>query len=467
MNMTKNVIAIPAKTRTEIAGASIREKPKIRVAAYCRVSTEQDEQLNSFENQVNYYTDYITKREDYELAGIYADEGITGTQTKKREEFMKMIRDCEAGKIDFIITKSISRFARNTQDCLIYTRKLKNLGIGIKFEKENINTMDGTGELLFTILSSLAQDESRSISENCRWGIRTQYKAGIYHINTDNFLGFNKDENGKLVINEEEAKIIKWMYEKFLDGNDPSTLAQMLNAQGIPTCKKKTWVGSTIKNMLRNEKYMGDARLQKTFISDYLTNTKVKNDGHLPQYYITDDHEAIVSREIWEAANMELDRRENFKQQHGLRKIKTITESDLFASKVICGKCGRAYKRRTYTRTWGYKRVWTCSQHFVSKGVSNCDNEKVNEEVLHDALRYAWNEMINNRESMLKKWEHMKECGNSLERYRARRFIELSNTSELTSEDWNFANKVMECCEVHPRKILIIFLDGTKISYSI
>lgn len=463
--MSKKVVLIPAN---KIATGNVSsEKPKIRVAAYCRVSTEQDEQLNSFENQVNYYTEYISKNEDFELAGIYADEGISGTQTKKREEFMKMIHDCEAGKIDFIITKSISRFARNTQDCLTYSRKLKNLGIGIKFEKENINTMDGTGELLFTILSSLAQDESRSISENCRWGIRTQYKAGIYHIDTGNFYGYDKDEKGKLIVNKEEAKVVKWLYEMFLDGNDPAVLAKMLNEQGIPSCKNKSWVGSTIKSMLRNEKHKGDAILQKTFISDFLTNTKTKNEGHLPQYYITDDHEPIVSREIWDAANLELDRRENYIKEYGLKNMGKATDKNPFTCRVICGECGRIYRRRTFTRTWGYKKVWMCSQHFVEKGVSNCNNTKLNEDRLFEALGYAWNELIAKRESQLAKWKQMIEKGNALEKYRAKRFMELTSTNPMAEADEALIRKVLDRCIVYPDMIKIIFLEGTEIIYTL
>lgn len=181
---------------------------KLRVAAYCRVSTDADEQLNSFENQVSYYTEYINSKEEYEMAGIYADEGISGTSTRRRNEFNRMIEDCEDGKIDLVITKSISRFARNTQDCLSYARKLKNMGIGVFFEKEGINSLDGTGELLFTILSSLAQEESRSISENCKWGIRKGFSDGKLHLNTNRFLGYDKDTNGELVINKDQAATV-------------------------------------------------------------------------------------------------------------------------------------------------------------------------------------------------------------------------------------------------------------------
>ena len=299
IEMAREIVHIPAKPR--VVGTKATAQKKIRVAAYCRVSSEQDEQLNSFENQVNYYEEYISNHPDYELAGIYADEGISGTSTKRREEFNRMIADCEAGLIDMVITKSISRFARNTQDCLMYSRRLKDLGIGIRFEKENINTMDSTGELLFTILSSLAQDESRSISENCQWGIRSLFKRGIHHLNTNRFYGYDSDENGKLIINPEQAKVVKWLYESFMNGVNPDVLVKTLNDKKVPTCMggDYKWTCNQVKSILRNEKHMGDVILQKTYTPDFLTHKSVKNEGQLPQYYIKEDHEPIVSRRLW------------------------------------------------------------------------------------------------------------------------------------------------------------------------
>ena len=213
--MAKRVTVIPAK-QVRVRSAKRERSEKIRVAAYCRVSTDQEEQLNSFENQVEYYTRYINSNPAYEMVDIYADEGISGTNVKKRKEFQRMIADCEAKKIDLVIVKSISRFARNTQDCLTYSRKLKNLGIGIIFEKENINTLDATGELLFTILSSLAQDESRKISSRVRFGHQQAIKKGTV-LGTDNMYGYRK-ANGKLTIDEEEAKFIRELFEMYGTG---------------------------------------------------------------------------------------------------------------------------------------------------------------------------------------------------------------------------------------------------------
>ena len=216
--MARSITVIPAKQTLTQASTENRLSEKIRVAAYCRVSTDQEEQQSSYENQVSYYRAYIQNNPQYEYVDIYADEGITGTSTKKRDAFNRMIEDCRAHKIDLIITKSISRFARNTLDCLNYVRELKGLGIGIIFEKENINTLDAKGEVLPTILSSLAQDESRSISENSAWGIRRRFEQGQYTIATKRFLGYDRDKNGNLVVNPRQAKIVQRLYREFLDG---------------------------------------------------------------------------------------------------------------------------------------------------------------------------------------------------------------------------------------------------------
>ena len=206
--MARSVTVIPARSQKVRTGHKAVQEKKIRVAAYCRVSTDQEDQLHSFEAQVEYYTKYINEHENYEMAGIYADEGISGTNTKKREQFKKMIADCEGGKIDLVITKSISRFARNTQDCLAYSRKLKNLGIGIIFEKENINTLEASGELLLIIMVLLAQQESTSLSQNVKLGLQFRYQEGKVLVNHEHFIGYTKDEGGNLIIDENEAKII-------------------------------------------------------------------------------------------------------------------------------------------------------------------------------------------------------------------------------------------------------------------
>ena len=341
IDMARQIVHIPAQRN--IANRAVAPDTKLRVAAYCRVSTEQDEQLNSFENQVTYYTEFINRNPNYELAGIYADEGISGTSTKRREQFNRMIADCEAGKIDLIITKSISRFARNTQDCLNYSRKLKDLGIGITFEKENISTMDSTGELLFTILSSLAQDESRSISENCQWGIRSLFKQGVVHINTNRFYGYDKNEDGRLVINPEQAKVVRWIFESYMDGINPDIIARRLMEKKVPGCMgEPKWTVDTIMGILQNEKHMGDAILQKTFTADYLTKKQVKNEGQLAQYHVKDDHEAIVSKELWQVTQLEIQRRKDYMKRYGLPRwdaIQTSSPLQTACSAVSAASC--------------------------------------------------------------------------------------------------------------------------------
>lgn len=252
--MAKNITVIPASKKVTEGTLARKEIPKIRMAAYCRVSTDQEEQLSSYENQVSYYTNFISNNPQYELAGIYADEGISGTNTKKRKNFNRMIDDCEAGKIDRIIVKTISRFARNTLDCLNYVRRLKELGIGVTFEKEAIDTLDAKGEVLLTILSSLAQDESRSISENSTWGIRKRFEQGKFSVNTRKFMGYDSDENGNLIVNEEQAKTVRLIYEKYLSGRNYFVIARELNEAGIPGWNGKVnWIASTIETMLHNE----------------------------------------------------------------------------------------------------------------------------------------------------------------------------------------------------------------------
>ena len=363
MEVEKTVTVIPARNR-QCEKSELPSRKKLRVAAYCRVSTDQEDQLHSFDAQVDYYTKYIQNHEDYEMAGIYADEGISGTNTKKREQFKRMVADCERGKIDMIITKSISRFARNTQDCLMYSRKLKNLGIGIVFEKENINTMDSTGELLFTILSSLAQDESRNISENCKWGIRSKFKNGEMHINTSKFLGYDKDEDGKLVINEDEAKTVRRIYGEFLGGRNPQEIAKGLEDDGVLGCQGQTrWYTTTVIGILKNEKHMGDALLQKTYTADFLTKKQVKNHGEIAQVYVKNSHTGIIDKETWDAVQEEFGRRDAFMKRHGLAKYVYGSDCNPFTSKIFCGECGSSYTKHSWKKR-GVEQ-WQCKNHRV------------------------------------------------------------------------------------------------------
>ena len=378
-----------------VGGRTQQKTRNLRVAAYCRVSTDQEEQLNSFENQVEYYTKYIQDNPLYQMAGIYADEGISGTNTKKREEFKRMIRDCEEGKIDLVITKSISRFARNTQDCLEYSRRLKNLGIGIFFEKEHINTLDASGELLFTILSSLAQDESRNISENCKWGIRSKFKKGIPQVDCTKFLGYDKGDDGKLIVNKEQAKIVKRIYREFLNGYNPAAIAKMLMEDHIKTgTGREEWRSASVRAILKNEKYMGDA-LCKNLYSRFLTKKVKKNHGEVEQFYVKESHEAIIPKEQWEAAQLELERRDSYMQKLGLTFYGYGSEINPFSCRVVCGKCGAVCGKKS----WKSRGVefWQCNNRSKNHGVKGCASENLPHEtclrgLLRRGTRLLWKE---------------------------------------------------------------------------
>ena len=289
--MPRAVTMIPAtKNRfTALPTASVTRR---KVAGYARVSTDSEEQLTSYEAQVDYYTRYIQSREDWDFVGVYTDEGISATNTKHRDGFKQMVKDALAGKIDLIVTKSVSRFARNTVDSLTTVRKLKEHGTEIYFEKENIFTFDSKGELLITIMSSLAQEESRSISENVTWGQRKRFADGKVSMPYKQFLGYEKGEDGTPVINEEEATIVRLIYKLFLEGRTPAGICRYLEKQGIPTPSgKQKWSQTTVDSILSNEKYKGDARLQKKFTTDFLTKKMKVNEGEVPQYYVEQSHE--------------------------------------------------------------------------------------------------------------------------------------------------------------------------------
>ena len=295
MTMAKAVTIIPA-TKNIFTALPTVLLSKRRVGAYARVSTDSDEQFTSYEAQVDYYTRYIQSREDWEFVKVYTDEGITGTNTKRRDGFNQMVQDALDGKIDLIVTKSVSRFARNTVDSLVTVRKLKEHGVEVYFEKENIFTFDGKGELLITIMSSLAQEESRSISENVTWGHRKRFADGKVTIAYKHFLGYEKGEDGKPKVNEEEAKVVRLIYKLFLEGKTSTGICRYLEHLGIrsPGGRSK-WSESTVTSILQNEKYKGDALLQKTFTVDFLTKKTKVNEGEVPQYYVENNHEAIIT----------------------------------------------------------------------------------------------------------------------------------------------------------------------------
>ena len=313
MEATKNITVIPARRRV---GNTVNKevKPKLKVAAYCRVSTDSDEQATSYEAQVEHYTDFIKKNPEWEFAGIFADDGISGTNTKKREEFNRMIDEAMAGKIDMIVTKSISRFARNTLDCLKYIRQLKEKNIPVYFEKENINTMDAKGEVLLTIMASLAQQESQSLSQNVKLGFQYRYQQGQITVNHNRFLGYTKDEKGQLIIDPDEAVVVRRIYREYLEGASLQQICRGLEADGILTgAGKKKWRPESVKKILQNEKYIGDALLQKTYTVDFLEKKRVPNNGLVPQYYVENSHPAIVTPQTFDLVQHELSQRKGYR----------------------------------------------------------------------------------------------------------------------------------------------------------
>lgn len=389
----KKVSMIPAKPQYD-RSIKLSEK-KLRVAAYCRVSTELEEQESSYEAQVEYYTRKIEETDNWKMAEIYADDGKSATNTKKRDDFNAMIKDALDGKIDMILTKTVSRFARNTVDFLLTIRKLKEKNVAVVFEKEGVNTLDGTGEILITILSSLAQEESRNISENTRWGVVRRFENGKMIVDHNKFMGYTKNENGDLVIAQEEAEIVRLIFRLYLEGYSAKKISQYLEENEIKTATgQDKWYDSVIFKMLRNEKYMGDALLQKTYTVDFMTKKKVINKGIVPQYYVEDDHEPIIPKELFYRVQEELARRAAMNKAAVTRKK---NQKSKFSSEyartglLLCGDCGQEYRRVTWSRNGKKKIVWRCSNR-LTNGTKHCKKSKTLEEV---ALNRAVMEAIN------------------------------------------------------------------------
>jgi site-specific DNA recombinase len=394
-----NVMVIPARRQV---GNTVKksEQPKLRVAAYCRVSTDSEEQETSYEAQVTHYTEYLQNNPEWELAGIFADDGISGTNTKKRDEFNRMIDECMAGNIDMVITKSISRFARNTLDCLQYIRQLKDKNIPVYFEKEAINTLDAKGEVLITIMASLAQQESQSMSQNIKLGLQYRYQQGKVQVNHNRFLGYTKDDDGHLIIDPEQAEIVKRIYREYLEGSSMDKIADGLMADGILTgAGNERWHTSNINNILRNEKYIGDALLQKTYTVDFLTKKRVKNNGIVPQYYVENSHEAIIPREIFMQVQEELIRRRVVHTSPN-GKTRTFSSNHCFAQIVICGNCGEVFRRVHWNNRGKKSIVWRCVSRLENTGLF-CDARTVLENTIEQVLVTAINQALCNKNSFL------------------------------------------------------------------
>lgn len=383
-------------TKIDAASNAVLAQRKLRVAAYCRVSTDSDEQLSSLGNQRSHYSIYIQSNPDWEFAGLYYDEGLSGTKKENRAGLLRLIRDCENRKVDMFLTKSISRFARNTRDCLEIVRQMTDLGVAILFEKENINTGTMDSELILSILSSLAAEESVSISQNNKWGIKRRFQNGTFKLSSP---PYSYDYDGQTLIpNQAKALIVKRIFAEILAGNGASTMATKLNADGIAPPRGKQWTAKTILGMLENEKYVGDVLHQKTYTDDSFT--RKRNHGEEDQYYIPNHHEAIISREDFEAAARILEQR---------GKEKNIRKGDgkysnryAFSGKIICGACGSTFKRRIHSpgKTAEYV-AWCCNKH-IDEGSLECPMIFVRDQRIKEAFVIMWNRLFSGRNTILK-----------------------------------------------------------------
>ena len=387
----RSVTVIPASIHrfSEVPLASAEKR---KVAAYARVSTDNEDQKTSYAAQVDYYTNYIKSRPDWEFAGMYSDEGVTGTSMKKREGFTRMVQDALDGKIQLIVTKSVSRFARNTVDSLTTIRKLKEHGIEVYFEKESIWTFQARGEILLTILSSLSQEEARSISENVTWGLRKKFADGKFSVGYSHFLGYDKGEDGNLAINEEQAKIVRLIFQLFLEGMTAGRIAKNLTARHILTVTgKEKWNAKTIRGILSNEKYTGCARIQKTFTPDFLTKKAVKNCGQVPSYFVEQSHPAIIDPAVFEMVQREMERR----TWEGGR----YSGVSIFSGKIWCGECGSYFGSKVWHSTDKYRRIiYRCNNKYDGK---KCRTPHVTEEEIKDVFVKAFNRLVTEREEIV------------------------------------------------------------------
>ena len=395
------VIVIPPKPELQQTAAVTKQ---LRVAAYCRVSTDEEEQLSSYEAQCEYYTDKIMSNKEWTMAGIFADEGITGTSTKKRTEFLRMIRQCKQKKIDLILTKSIQRFARNTLDCINYTRILRQLGIGVLFEKENINSLPPDSEFMITMYGAMAQSESESISSNIRRGRQMHAKVGTLKIPCHWLYGYKKDADGKFCIVPEQAEVVREIYERYKDGASLRNLKDWLEGNQIKTVLGTAdWSISVIKGILTNEKYCGDVLLQKTFCTDVISKKIVKNVGQMAQYYMPDHHEAIVSREQYNAVKAEMARRSALRSpsKEAVTGRSCYTSKYALSDRLFCGECGTLYRRKTRNIKGNIYHEWRCISR-LEYGKKYCHESPTLREIpLQNAILAAINSAMSDKVALV------------------------------------------------------------------
>lgn len=397
------VITIPAKPELAKQKAVQRQ---LRVAAYCRVSTDDEEQLSSYEAQQEYYTDKIMTNKEWTMAGIFADEGITGTSARKRPEFLRMIRMCKQRKIDLILVKSISRFARNTVDCLNYIRILKELGIAVYFEKENINTLSAESEMLITIMGAFAQAESESISANVKWGKRKAMADGKAIIQYKKLYAYEKGEDGSPKIIPEQAEVVVEIYKRFLAGSSLRIIQEWLEQERIPNVAgEQGWTIRAVRNILTNEKYCGDVLLQKTFIQDCISKKVIKNTGQLPQYLVQNHHVGIVNCETFDAAQAEFARRTAGKspsKKNAPTGLTSYASKYALSERLVCGECGTLYRRCTWNIRGKKKIVWRCVSR-LDYGKKYChESPTLEEEALQRSILAAINSLMSRKDSLIR-----------------------------------------------------------------
>ena len=388
-----NVQVIPAK-KPKLSAQTAAPVTRRLTAAYARVSTDSEEQLNSYTAQVSFYTEYIQSRPDWQFVKVYTDEGISALNTKKRDGFNEMVEHALAGRIQLIVTKSVSRFARNTVDSLTTIRRLKEAGCEVYFEKEAIWTFDGKGELLLTIMSSLAQEESRSLSENVTWGKRKSMADGNISLPWKNFLGYRKGADGLPEIVPEEAETVRMIYRLYMEGKSYSAIAKHLTAEGVPSpMGNPKWVLATVRNILANETYRGSKKMQKTYTTNYLTKATKANEGELPSYYIEESHEAIIPPDEWDAVQAEIERRKTLGRP--------VSCQSPFATKIRCGDCGAWFGSKVWQSNTKYRRtIWRCNDRYNKRGKRDCQTSHVREEDVKAKFLTAFNRLMENRDGL-------------------------------------------------------------------
>ena len=464
MRNEKKITVIPASVEKTSCG----KNSKLRVAAYCRVSTDSEEQMTSYDIQINHYESLIYKTPEWTFAGIFADEA-SGTSAKKREQFKKMIKKCEAGEIDLILTKSISRFARNTLDCVYYTRVLRELGVGVIFEKENINTLNTNDEFLLTLLGSLAQAESESMSRNIRMGKQFQFQSG--EVAFVKIIGYKKAADGEWEVIPEEAEIIKRIFRRYLDGLSLDSIKKELENDNIPSARGlANWTTSAVRNILINERYIGDALLQKTYVENVLSKKVRRNTGELPMYYVKDHHVPIIDRDIYYKVQAEMAKRQCLPHP-------TLSSGALpsrYNSKyaltglLYCGYCDTRYKRVTWSNKGKdtKKFVWRCVNR-LDNGTKYCKESKTLEEsVLHAAIIDAVGSLIS-KESLLNSiLESVKSLTNTSQQQKdtiKQSLMDMVDGHPVEHLEYNdyFIRQLITDIDVFSDKLVINFKDGT------